>query len=356
MEEAGRAIHMPTLILLFSFMVVAAQLRLGGFYDWITGKLGTLRLSAPVLLGALILLIGALSAVFSNDVVCLSIAPALIDVCMARRLDPVPFLLGLACAANIGSAATLIGNPQNMLIGARLEVAFADYLIQAAVPVLAGLIVTWWIIVWLWRERWGQDGRPLIPAAAAAPLSRWQAAKGLTVAATLFGLFLFSGWPLEIVALGGAGLLLLSRKLHSRQMLGLVDWQVLLLFIGLFIVNEALQRTGLPQQTVADLASAGIDLHRPAILYAFTFVLSNVVSNVPAVMLLLPIASPSEGLLLALSSTLAGNLLVVGSIANIIVMDAAARRNIHITWREHARVGVPVTLLTLGFSAAYVLG
>jgi Na+/H+ antiporter NhaD/arsenite permease-like protein len=151
--EAGRAVHLPTLILLFSFMVVAAQLRLGGFYDWLTWRLGALRASPPGLLAALIGVVGVLAAVLSNDVVCLSIAPVLIDVCLLRRLDPVPFLLALACAANIGSAATLIGNPQNMLIGARLHLDFVAYAQEAAAPVVGGLMMSWLIICWLWRGR-----------------------------------------------------------------------------------------------------------------------------------------------------------------------------------------------------------
>jgi Na+/H+ antiporter NhaD/arsenite permease-like protein len=362
MDEAGRAIHMPTLILLFSFMVVAAQLRLGGFYGWVTERFGTLRTSPPGLLAVLILVVAGLSAVFSNDVVCLSIAPVLIDICLNRRLDPVPFLLGLACAANVGSAATLIGNPQNMLIGGRLGLSFTEYLKDAAIPVLIGMIVTWLVIAGFWRQRWAWQCRPGSPGIETqlernhpAEINMWQAVKGLTVAGALFALFLFSDWSREILALGGAGLLLLSRKLHSRHMLGLVDWQVLLLFIGLFVINDALERTGLPQRAVADLAAFGIDLHCPAVLYGVTFLLSNLVSNVPAIMLLLPVASPKDGVLLALSSTFAGNLLVIGSIANIIVMDAAARRNIHISWKRHALVGVPVTLLTLGISAVYLL-
>lgn len=355
LEEAGRAIHLPTLILLFSFMVVAAQLRLGGFYGLVTEKLGALRVTPPRFLAALIALAAGLSAVFSNDVVCLSIAPVLIEVCLNRRLAPLPFLLALACAANIGSAATLIGNPQNMLIGGALKMSFAGYLRDAAIPVLAGLAVTWVLIAGMWRGRWAlpedfdarHEDHP-------AQFSAWQTAKGLTVAAVLFGAFLWSGWPRELLALGGAGLLLLSRKLHSRRMLGLVDWQVLLLFIGLFIVNHALEKTGLPRQVVADLGAAGLDLHRPALLYLVAFLLSNLVSNVPAVMLLLPAAThPDAGVLLAISSTLAGNLFIVGSIANIIVADAAARRGIPIGWRAHARVGVPVTLMTLGFAGAY---
>ncbi len=361
MDEAGKAIHMPTLILLFSFMVVAAQLQLGGFYDWVTSELGILQVSPPTLLAALILTVAGLSAVFSNDIVCLSIAPVLIDVCLNRRLDPVPFLLGLACAANIGSAATLIGNPQNMLIGGRLTLSFTDYIIEAAVPVLVGIVVTWLIIVVFWRNRWIQPDNPCMPDVTAEngknyPRIRypWQAFKGLVVAGALFVLFLCSDWPRDILALGGAGLLLLSRKFHSREMLGLVDWTVLMLFIGLFIINYAFEQTGLSQRAVMFLTESGINLHRPEVLYGITFLLSNLVSNVPAIMLLLPVASPEDGMLLALSSTFAGNLLVIGSIANIIVMDAAARRNISITWKQHALVGIPVTLLTLGFTAIYL--
>ncbi len=359
MDEAARAIHLPTLILLFSFMVVAAQLRLSGFYDWATGKLGALPLSPPGLLAALILAVGGLSAVFSNDVVCLSIAPVLIDVCLNRRLDPIPFLLGLACAANIGSAATLIGNPQNMLIGGKLGLSFTGYLGDAAIPVLAGLLVTWLVIAGLWGDRWSCLNRPAPGARdddnGPLKLDVWQATKGLTVAGVLFGFFLCSDWPREIMALAGAGLLLLSRKLHSRHTLGLVDWQVLLLFIGLFIVKDTLERTGLPQQTVAWLAELGIDLRHPLVLFGVTFLLSNLVSNVPAIMLLLPVASANDGPLLALSSTFAGNLLVIGSVANIIVVDAAARRNIYISWNQHAVVGVPVTFLTLGISVVCLL-
>ena len=110
-EEAAQAIHLPTLILLFAFMVVSAQMRLGGFYDWVTRKLAALPLTPPLLLGALILAVAGLSALFSNDIVCLAVAPVLIDACGRRQLEPLPFLLALACAANIGSAATLIGNP-----------------------------------------------------------------------------------------------------------------------------------------------------------------------------------------------------------------------------------------------------
>jgi Na+/H+ antiporter NhaD/arsenite permease-like protein len=353
-EEAARAVHLPTLVLLFAFMVMSAQMRLGGFYGWVTRWLATLPVSPPALLGALVVVVALLAAVFSNDVVCLAMAPVLIDACRARRVDPLPFLLGLACAANVGSAATLIGNPQNMLIGETLHLSFGGYALQAALPVTLGLVATWGVIAWQARGRWSTpEGGRIDAPADAAPLDRWQAGKGLAVAATVLACFLFAPWPREVVALTGAGVLLLSRKLHSTRMLGLVDWELLVLFVGLFVVNHALQRTGLPAVVVADLAAAGWRLDEPALLGGAAFALSNVVSNVPAVMLLLPLAThPIAGPTLALVSTLAGNLLVVGSIANIIVVDAAGRRGVHIDWRRHARTGVPVTLLTLAIAAA----
>lgn len=158
-----------------------------------------------------------------------------------------------------------------------------------------------------------------------------------------------------MVALVGAGLLLMSRRMRSSRVLGLVDWELLVLFVGLFVVNAALQHTGLPQRLVADIAAHGVHLDQPGPMALATFVLSNIVSNVPAVMLLLPVAThPLDGPLLALVSTFAGNLFIVGSIANIIVVDAARRRGVVIDWRRHAALGVPVTLVTLGVVAAYL--
>jgi Na+/H+ antiporter NhaD/arsenite permease-like protein len=362
LEQAAEAVHLPTLILLFAFMVMSAQLRLGGFYEWVVAKLVAGAPSPPVLLGGVTVASGGLSAVFSNDIVCLAAAPVLIAACRRRKLDPVPFLLGLACAANIGSAATLIGNPQNILIGQTLRLSFGGYFAEAVLPVALGLFVSWAVIAWQSRGKWASADGSSEPAASApaarseaVSLDRWQTTKGLAVASAVVAAFLFTPLAREHIALTAAGLLLMSRKLHSRRMLGLVDWELLVLFIGLFVVNHALQLTSVIPQTVAWFAASGVHLGEPATLFAATFVLSNVVSNVPAVMLLLPLAEhPLAGPLLALVSTLAGNLLIVGSIANIIVVQAAARQNIHITWRSHARAGIPVTLATLGIVAGYL--
>lgn len=358
-HQAAESIHLPTLLLLFSFMVISAQMRLGGFYTWVTRRIAAVAVGPPVLLAAVIVVVAALSAVFSNDVVCLAIAPVLADACLRRGLDPVPFLLALACAANIGSAATLIGNPQNMLIGEVLKLPFGGYFLEAIVPVLLGLAALWAVLAWQTRGRW-RSARPADQALLAqreagyAPLDRWQTAKGLAVAAALIGVFLFTDLPRDVAALTGAGLLLMSRRLHSANTLGLVDWELLVLFIGLFVVNHALEHTGATAQAVQWLAAQGLALNEPGAFFAAALVLSNVVSNVPAVMLLLPAATePFSGPMLALVSTLAGNLLIVGSIANIIVVDAARRQGIAIDWRRHLRTGLPVTAVSLAITAAW---
>lgn len=359
-DDAWRAVDVPTIALLLGLMVVSAQFRLGGVYTRLTQRIAGANMPPPRLLGMLIGVSGALSAVLANDIVCLAVAPILIDGCLRRRLNPLPFLLGLACASNVGSAATLIGNPQNMLIGQTLRLSFGGYLIDALAPSMIGLGIVWGVIAWCYRGRWMLDsiGTPVAGETVISPqpFDRWQAAKGVAVVTALMGLFLFAPWPREVVALGAAGVLLLSRKMASRQMLSLVDWQLLILFVGLFIVNHAVAASGLLDTLMGGVGHAGIDPARPAWLFVVVAVLSNLVSNVPAVMLLLPVADhPMSGAVLALSSTLAGNLIIVGSIANIIVVDQAARLGVRVSWIEHARVGVPVTILTLGVAGGWLL-
>jgi Na+/H+ antiporter NhaD/arsenite permease-like protein len=353
LARAVEHVDVPTLALLFGMMVLSAQLRLGGVYSAVTARVGAGARSPERLLALLIAVVGPLSAVFTNDVVALAVAPVVIDLSRTRGLDPVPFLLAVACAANVGSAATLVGNPQNILIGQTLALSFVEYLLRGGLPAAAGLAVVCAVVAMAYRGRWTSTVTP--PAAEARdrpPFSAWQATKGLGLAGLAMVLFLAGTWPRELVALTAAALVLMSRRFHSRDMLGLVDWQLLVLFVGLFVVNGALADSGLVARAVERLSGSGIDLTRPGLLFGASVVLSNMVSNVPAVMLLLPLAEGArDGALLALSSTLAGNLFIVGSIANIIVVEQAALRGVAIGWRAHARIGVPVTLLTLLLAA-----
>ena len=377
-EEAARAVDLPTVLLLFAFMVMSAQMRLGGFYTATVRWVGGQRLSPTAFMAALIAVAALLSAVFSNDVICLAMTPVVARICLQRGLNPVPFLVGLACAANIGSAATLIGNPQNMLIGSVLKLPFADHLRQALPPVLLSLGVLWaWLALGPQRHALAVGGTGAAaggvpPSPATEPVAQApadgepvfdpvQTAKGLLVAGAVLVAFLATDWPHEVVALVAAGVLLLSRRFHSSDVMGFVDWELLVMFMGLFVVNHAFGQTGLAAEAVAALAAQGIHLGQTGPLFAAGLLLSNLVSNVPAVMLLLPhvqgpggVGTAGAGLTLALVTTLAGNLLLVGSIANLIVADLAARQGIAIDWKTHARIGIPVTLLTLAVVAGWL--
>ncbi len=352
-QMAWEAVDVGTLALLAGLMVVSAQFRLAGFYTYVTRRLAAAPLAPPAALAAVLLVAAALSAVLVNDVVCLAMAPVLVEGCARRGWDPMPFLLGLAAAANIGSAATLIGNPQNMLIAQKLSLSFSAYLFLALPVVLASLLVLWLVLVWRQRGEWYRHTP--IPQVAAPSFSRYQTGKGVVVLALLLVVF-FLGQPRrEVAALAAAGLLLTSRRMASRDMLGLVDWQLLALFVGLFVVNHAFLATGWMGLALDQLARVGIQLHNLALLFWTSAVSSNLVSNVPAVMLLLPSATyPAAGPALALSSTLAGNLLVVGSIANIIVVEQAARSGVPISARAHFRIGLPVTLASLSLAFAWL--
>ena len=351
-EQAAKSVDLPTILLLFSFMVVSAQMRLGGFYHAVMLRVAALPLGRKGLLAALIAVAGLLSAIFSNDIICLAMTPVVARLCLQRRLDPVPFLIGLACAANIGSAATLIGNPQNMLIGSVLHVPFSAYVRLALPPVLISLVVLWaWLVFRLQAATVDMPAPPVAEPSDEPAFDRWQTVKGLCVAGALLVVFLFTDWPREVAALVGAGVLLLSRRFHSSHVLGFVDWELLVLFIGLFVVNHAFGTTGLAAQGVAWLAQQGVHLGERTPLVLASLGLSNLVSNVPAVMLLLPhLPNGQAGVTLALVSTFAGNLLLVGSIANLIVVDLAKRNGVDIDWAAHARVGIPITLLTVGIA------
>jgi Na+/H+ antiporter NhaD/arsenite permease-like protein len=352
-KAAWVAIDVPTMALLFGLMVMSAQFRLSGFYAALTRRMGATDHTPAGLLALVILAAGALSAILANDIVCLAMAPIVVEICTARRLDPVPFLLALACASNVGSAGTLIGNPQNMLIGQVLGLSFAGYLLDGGIPALSGLGIVWLTVSWRSRGRWQQESLPVVAEAPA--FNRQQTIKGAVVTAVAMLLFLVSPWPREVIALGAAGVLPVSRKTASRELIGLVDWHLLLLFVGLFVVNAAMAQSGLVSGLLMMARRAGADLTNPVALFGAATVLSNIVSNVPAVMLLLPAARHElAGPILALASTLAGNLFLVGSIANIIVVDQAKRMGVGIDARTHARVGVPVGIATLMIAAIWL--
>ncbi|MCJ8144349.1 transporter [Ancylobacter sp. A5.8] len=366
---AWNAIDYRSVGMLFGLMVVSAAFVVSGFYGWAARGIATLRVSPPVLLGVLVAAGGLLSAVLTNDVVVVAMTPLLVSITLARGLNPVPFLLAFCFAANSGSAGTLIGSPQNMIAAQGLGLSFNGFLRVTALPALASLPIVWGIVALLYRGKWalaalppGQGSQIAAPAPAAPPppLDRWETAKaGLVTLAVIAG-FIFSDVSRELIALTGAGLLLLNRRISSRDMLGHVDGDLLLLIVGLFVVNAALAATGLPQSLLAEFRAAGFDLTQPLTLFLVGGALSNVVGNNPAVMLLVPFLEAGAdhaalGAALALGTGFSSNLIVFGSLAGIIVVEQAAAQGVTISFREFSRAGVPVTLACMLVAAGWVL-
>jgi len=293
-----------------------------------------------------------LSSILANDIVCFAFTPVLAISVLHANLNPLPFLIGLAVSSNIGSAATIIGNPQNMLIGQIGKLDFAEFLFWCGPPAIIALIGSYLVILLIYRKKFHRQGNPqtVEPPEKMPTFNRWQTIKGIMVTGILMVLF-FTPVPREISAVGIAGILLCSRRMKTRDILGLVDWHLITLFCALFVVIHAVSLGNYPQLVVTYLAERGIDLHNLLMLTGISTVLSNVFSNVPATMLLvrfLDAANPAEWFILAVSSTFAGNLIIIGSIANLIVIEQAANHGIRITFRQHAAVGLPVTLVSLG--------
>lgn len=354
-QQAVGFIGPDTISLLFGLMIVSSQFTLSGFYGEVTRRLVALHVGPRALLALLVVVPGVMAALLTNDVIALAMAPLIVQLCVERRLNPVPYLLAMACSVNAGSTATIIGSPQNMLIGQHMDLSFGGFMVYTAVPALLALAVIWLLISFLYRNQWELPGAVQGERAETYRFDRMESAKGLVITAVVVGIFLFTDWPRELVALAAGGFLLMNAHFQSRKMLDQIDWQLLILFISLFIVNGAFQQTHLPQQWVDSLQVHGIDFQHPATLFVTTFLLSDLVSNVPAVMLLLPYAKDViAGPAMALAAGMASNLIIIGSIANIIVVEAAARYGVTISFREHARTGVPVTLLSLSFAAGWL--
>lgn len=346
-------IDFPSITILFSFMIISAQFYYSGFYTYTIESVQKWNLSPKSLLFVVIFLAALLSALLINDIVCLALAPLVIKACAHKNFNPVPFLLGLACASNIGSALTLIGNPQNLLIGQVLQIPFGQYLLYSCIPCLLGIFLTWFIIFKQTGNHWYLQ--KVETNFESIPINAWQSLKGIFVLVILLILFFVNEIPRDKISLAAAGFLLLSRRMASQTMLNFIDWQLLVLFIGLFIVNKSLLNTFSVDTFRKILTSYHIDLNSPAWIFLFSTVLSNLVSNVPAVMLLLPLIQGSfEGSLLALTSTLAGNMFLIGSIANLIVVSQAQKHGIHIDWKSHLKVGLPVALMTLLLTALWM--
>ncbi len=354
-EAAKGAVDLDTLFLLFGMMVINANLRLAGAIDLLAARMLRAGHSPRQLTGVIVVAAGVLSALLLNDTVVLVFTPLVLEVALAAGLPPVPLLVALGTAANVGSAATLIGNPQNMLVGVSSGISFTRFTAVLGPPALAGLVVTWAIVLLVYRRQLGGQPIRIEPPPAARvhrPLLRKSLfALGLLLAALLLGA------PPALAAMGSASLLLVTRRLKPERVFREVDWALLVFFAGLFVVTAAVEEVGRAHGAFDRLgAEAGAGLGGLIVAAAG---LSNVVSNVPAVLLLRPLVAVMDDperawLALALATTFAGNLTLLGSVANLIVAESAARRGIRLSFGEFLRAGVPITVLTLALGWAWL--
>lgn len=355
-DDAGvaAAVDVPTLVVLFGLMVLSAQFYVSGFYDLCAHRIAQGGASPRRLLALTVIVAGGLSSVLANDVVVFAMTPLLCRGIAARGLDPRPYLIALAGAANAGSAATIIGNPQNILIGQAGALDFWAFMGVCGPPAVAALAVVYATVAVVWRRALADPGRP--PPAGRPEFSRWGVAKGgLATAALLacFALPVSQATGVLIVA----GALLVTRRRTTREMLEHIDWPLLLLFVGLFVITDAVAALPAVGEAVAGLRAAGADPSRLSVLAPFSLVASNTIGNVPAVVLLLALnpGLPVPSLqALALLSTLAGNLLLVGSLANLIVAERAAAAGVRLGFVEHARCGIPMTLVSVALAAGWL--
>jgi Na+/H+ antiporter NhaD/arsenite permease-like protein len=359
LDDLGANIDMPTLVLLFALMIISAQLAASGFYDWCARLVTGADYPPAALLGLTVAVGGALAALFANDILLFALVPLVIAGVRARGLDPRPFLIALAGAANAGSAATLIGAPQNILLGEIGSLSFAHFLLAGGLPALVSLGIVFATVWFVWRDRMSASVLAVtreVPDVVFHPHDRNQTLKGIVALLSLLLLFA-ADVPRVVGALVIAAILLANRKFTSRTMIAAVDWPLLLLFACLFGVAGSLAKSGLIWPLVDRLQGAGLMPESLAVLTPLTLLMSNTIGNVPATILLVQIwPSPPQGALygLALLSTLAGNLLLVGSVSNIIVAERAAAFGVAIGFAEYARVSVPATLLSMAFAVFWL--
>lgn len=355
LEQAYSAIDFNTITFLLGMMIVNTHLRLSGVFNLISSVVEKRARSPRMLLALIILTSGILSAFFLNDTVVLIYTPLVLDITATFRRNPIPYLIGLVTAANIGSTATIIGNPQNMLVGLSSKISFLVFAAYLGPVAVVGLALAWLLLVWIYRVEFAADNF-IEPEPRSVRRYRPLLYKSLIAVALMLVAFVV-GVPIPLAALGAAALLLWTRRLKPDRIFKGVDWALLVFFSGLFVVTGAIEILGFSGQLFAifePVAERGV-----LALTLVSVILSNLVSNVPAVLLFRPIIpnfpNPQQAwLTLAMATTLAGNLTLLGSVANLIVAETAKACGVNLSFKEYLKAGVPITLATLAVGVVWL--
>jgi Na+/H+ antiporter NhaD/arsenite permease-like protein len=355
LADAYQAVDGGTIVLLLGMMIVTASLRLSGFFSLAAAWAAGHARRPLILLGAITATSGLFSAFLVNDAICLVLTPLVLEVTRLLGRKPVPYLLAVAMASNAGSTATITGNPQNMMIGSFSAISYTRFAVALGPVALAGLLATFALIALFYRQEFAAS----VSLHAVKPrikVNRVLVLRALAAILVLMVLFFAGTIPAKAALIVG-GLLLLTRRIKSRRIYAEIDWSLLLMFTGLFVIVAGAQRALLSPDTIAQ---AGVlRLGEVPVLSLVTAVLSNLVSNVPAVLMLKPfveaLADPGRAwLVVAMASTLAGNFTVLGSIANLIVVQKAALSGVTISFWDYFRVGAPLTIITLAIGTLWL--
>jgi len=358
-ERAYRAVNYDTIVLLLAMMLVSAYLYLAHFFDWAADLILKFSSTPQRLLLYLTLTSGILSALLVNDTICLMLTPLIIAVIRRGKLPLLPYLIALATSANIGSVATLVGNPQNMIIGHFSHIPFAQFSRTLAPAAIVGLAINFGILRFGFRNVLRQA--VIIREPYSIPkFDRSLFALVCAVFVSIFACFL-AGVNLAWTALAGASLVMVLARRDTHEVLKLVDWHLLVFFAALFVVVDGLSDTGLPDAVYRHLQPI-FGLHVTAQAWNLTWFSvagSNIFSNVPFVLVagkwITRLAEPVlMWEVLALATTFAGNLTIIGSVANMIVVESA-REHIEVGFWDYARFGIPITILTTAAGVVVLL-
>ena len=353
-DQALSSIDLNTITLLFCMMIINVNLRICGFFDLITQKVIRIARTPSQLLILVIFSSGILSALFLNDTIVLVYTPLVLEITSLLGLNPIPYLIATACAANVGSAATIIGNPQNMLIGISSGISFLDFTLNLAPVALGALLFVWLVVSIVYRKQINNKKffvEPEIKIKLYFPLFY----KSM-IAAVIMIILLLLDYPIPLSALVASSILLVTRRLKPERVFREIDWSLLVFFSGLFVVTASIDTSKIGGHLFSlILPLLQSDLATFSIISA---VVSNIVSNVPAVLLFKPVVPLMQNantlwLLLAVSTTFAGNLTLLGSVANLIVAESAKSRGVKLSFKEYLKAGIPVTVLTLLFSVIW---
>lgn len=344
-SAATAAVDYKTIIILFSMMIIVANLKLAGFFELVGNIVCQKVHTKKQLLLAVIMASGLMSALVINDIICLLFTPIVLLICKKAQCNPLPHLLGVAVASNIGSASTLLGNPQNILVGSLSGMSFMSYFIMASPVAVMGLITAYFVLSYYYRRE--LEGNCSAALLSDSNVHMYLIVKSLIVLILVLVVYI-TGYDLALASSLGGALLLITRRIKPNKVYSSVDFNLLVIFIGLFVIVAGVESSGLAAFVFEHLISS--DLQSIGVFAAVTLILSNLVSNVPAVLLMKFMIPAINGeywwKALALFSTLAGNLTITGSIANLIVVEIAKREQVHIHALDYFKVGFPLTIVT----------